>query len=62
MDERLFGIERKRDVYKRQLQNLDFAYNFGGVSVPVKFKMEIFYKLIRRSAEKRSRITVLRII
>ena len=43
------------------LLNLDFAYNFMGVSVPAKLKMEISYKFIRTSRIRELSISHLRI-
>ena len=43
------------------LQNLDFAYNFMGVSVPAQREMEISYRFIRTSRIRELSISHLRI-
>ena len=44
------------------LQNLTFAYNFRGISVPARLEMEISYRFIRNLARWLYRISHLRII
>ena len=42
------------------LQNLTFAYNFRGISVPARLEMEISYRFIRNPTKKLYRISLLR--
>ena len=47
---------------KETLLNLDFAYNFMGISVPTRLEMEISYRFVRNLARCLYRISHLRII